>query len=76
MRDMKVILQKKKRKQGFKKNVSEMITAYTINHHPRNCPVYIYNFKKINRIIVKSRIHKCTSLRKLEDAAKSSSLRI
>lgn len=76
MRDMKVILQKKKRKQGFKKNISEMITAYTINHHPRNCPVYIYIFLKINRIIVKSIIHKCTSVRKLEDTAKSSSLRI
>lgn len=52
----------KERKQGsFKKkmkiNVSVMVIAYTfitcINHHPRNCPVYIYNFDNMNRIIVK-----------------------
>lgn len=39
----------KKRKQDLKKkNVSAMITACTfitcINHHPRNCPVYIHIF--------------------------------
>lgn len=51
----------KKRKQGFLKkikiNVSVMVIAYTfitcINNHPRNCPVYIYNFENMNRIIVK-----------------------
>lgn len=50
-----------------------MVIAYTfitcINHHPRNCPFYIHIFKEMNRIIVKSRIHQITSVRKLEETS-------